>query len=70
MADCQQYYKCVSKDDFKPLTSVIALGILSGGFAIVDIVAAVISGAAIPGLGVVAGVLRSSNCALFFTVAN
>jgi hypothetical protein len=57
MANCEQYFKCVSKDNFKGLTSVIALGILSGGLVIVDILAAVIGGAAIPGLGVVAGVV-------------
>jgi hypothetical protein len=57
MADCGQYFKCVSKDDFTGLTSTIALGILSGALVIVDIVAAVFAGAAIPGLGVVAGVL-------------
>lgn len=57
MANCAQHFKCVSKDDFKGLTSVIALGILSGTLTIIAIVAAVIVGAAIPGLGVVAGVL-------------
>ena len=57
MANCGQYFKCVSKDNYQGLTSVIALGILSGTMMIVDIVAAVIMGAAIPGLGVVAGVL-------------
>lgn len=56
MADCGQYFKCVSKDNFKGLTSVIALGILSGALAIVDIVSAVVGGVAIPGLGIVAGV--------------
>jgi hypothetical protein len=57
MADCGQYFKCVSKDAFTPLDNVIALGILTGVLTIVAIVAAVITGAAIPGLGVVAGVL-------------
>lgn len=55
--NCGKYYKCVTKDNFKGLTSTIALGILSGVLTIVAIVAAVIVGAAIPGLGVVAGVL-------------
>lgn len=55
--NCGQYFKCVSQGAFKPLSSVIALGILSGSLILIDIVAAVISGAAIPGLGVVAGVL-------------
>jgi hypothetical protein len=57
MADCGQYFKCVTKNNFTGLTSVIALGILTGALTIIDIVAAVITGAAIPGLGVVAGVL-------------
>jgi len=57
MANCAQYFKCVRKDDFKALTSVIALGLLSGALVIIDIVVAVIAGAAIPGLGIVAGVL-------------
>lgn len=57
MADCAQYFHCVSKSAFKGLTSVIALGILSGAMIIVDIVVAIISGAAVPGLGIVAGVL-------------
>src|SRR5258708_26949881 len=52
MADCGQFFKCVSKNDFKPLSNVIALGILSGVLTI----AAIIAGSAIPGLGVVAGV--------------
>ncbi|HVO01619.1 MAG TPA: hypothetical protein VMT54_05425 [Candidatus Cybelea sp.] len=56
MADCGQYFKCVSKDAFHPLSNVIALGILTGALVIADIVVAVIAGAAIPGLGVVAGV--------------
>ena len=44
MANCEQYFKCVSKDNFKGLTSVIALGILSGGLVIVDILAALYGG--------------------------
>lgn len=56
MANCGQYFKCVTKDNFKALSSVIALGILSGALLIVDIVVAVIAGAAIPGLGIVAAV--------------
>ena len=55
--NCGQHFKCVSKDNYKGLTIVIALGILSGSLLIVDIVVAIIAGAAIPGLGVVAGVL-------------
>lgn len=55
MANCGQYFKCVNKNNYKGLTSVIALGILSGTLVIAAIVAAVIIGAAIPGLGVVAG---------------
>ena len=57
MANCEQYYHCVTKDNFTGLTSTIALGILTGALTIIAIVAAVIGGAAIPGLGVVAGVL-------------
>jgi hypothetical protein len=57
MADCGQHFKCVTKDAYTGLTSIIALGILSGALIIVDIVAAVFAGAAIPGVGVVAGVL-------------
>lgn len=57
MANCGQYFKCVSKDAFKPLSNVIALGIMSGALVIVDIIAAIVSGAAVPGLGIVAGVL-------------
>jgi hypothetical protein len=56
MANCGQYFKCVSKDAFTPLSNVIALGILSGALVIAAIVAAIISGAAVPGLGVVAGI--------------
>jgi hypothetical protein len=57
MANCGQYFKCVSANDFKPLSNVIALGIMSGALIIVDIIVAIVSGAAVPGLGVVAGVL-------------
>jgi hypothetical protein len=55
--NCEKHFKCVSKDDFKGLTSVIALGIFTGSLIIIEIVAAVIAGVAIPGLGVVSGVL-------------
>lgn len=55
--DCGQFFHCVSKANFKGLSSVIALGILAGALGIVAIVAAAIGGAAIPGLGVVAGFL-------------
>lgn len=57
MADCGKHFKCVGTDQYVGLTSVIALGILSGAMIIIDIVAAIFAGAAIPGLGVVAGVL-------------
>jgi hypothetical protein len=57
MADCAKHFHCVNKDDFTGLTSIIALGILAGTMTIVAIVAAIFVGAAIPGLGVVAGVL-------------
>src|SRR5262245_42196366 len=57
MANCEQYYHCVTKDNFTVLTSTIAVGILNGALTIIAIVAAVIGGAAIPGLGVVACVL-------------
>lgn len=57
MADCGQYFKCVSSAQYKGLTSIIALGIISGTLIIVDIVVAIFAGAAIPGVGVVAGVL-------------
>lgn len=53
MANCGQYYKCVSPGSYKPVTSAIVLGILAGVFTI----AALIAGAAVPGLGIVAGVL-------------
>jgi hypothetical protein len=56
MADCGKHFKCVPTGAFVGLTSVIALGILAGSMVIIDIVAAVILGAAIPGLGIVAGV--------------
>lgn len=57
MADCGQFFKCVTPGNYKPLTSVIALGIMSGALIIIDILAAIFSGAAVPGLGVVAGIL-------------
>ncbi len=57
MANCGKYYHCVTKDHFTGLTNVIALGILAGSLTIGAIVVAVINGAAIPGLGVVAGVV-------------
>jgi len=57
MANCEKYYHCVTKEHFTGLTNVIALGILTGALTIVAIVAAVIAGAAIPGLGVIAGVV-------------
>jgi hypothetical protein len=57
MADCGQYYKCVPSYAYKGLTSTIALGIVSGALIILDIIGAIISGAAVPGLGVVAGIL-------------
>jgi hypothetical protein len=56
MANCGQYYHCVTKQNFTGLNNIIALGILSGALTIVAIVVAVIAGAAIPGLGVIAGV--------------
>ncbi len=55
--NCGKYFKCVPQDQYKGLTSVIALGILTGALTIIAIVAAVIVGAAIPGLGVIAGVM-------------
>lgn len=57
MADCGKHFKCVGTDQYVGLTSTIALGILSGTMILIDIVAAIFAGAAIPGLGVVAGVL-------------
>lgn len=57
MADCGQYFKCVTKDNFKPLSSIIALGIMAGTLILMDVLAAALGGAAIPGVGVVAGVL-------------
>jgi hypothetical protein len=57
MADCGKHFKCVGTNSWTGLTNTIALGILSGALTIIAIVAAVIAGAAIPGLGVVAGVL-------------
>lgn len=57
MADCGKHFKCVDTSAYTGLTNIIALGILSGSMVIIDIVAAIIGGAAIPGLGVVAGVL-------------
>jgi hypothetical protein len=57
MADCGQFFKCVSPANFKPLTSTIALGIIAGVLIIADILVAIVSGAAVPGLGVVAGIL-------------
>ena len=56
MANCGQYYHCVTKDNFTGLNNIIALGILAGALTIVAIVVAVFAGAAIPGLGVVLGV--------------
>ena len=55
--DCGQYYKCVAKENYTGLTSTIALGIMSGALVLTDIVVAIVTGAAVPGLGVVAGVL-------------
>ncbi len=54
--NCGKHFKCVTKDNFTGLTNVIAWGILTGALAIIEIVAMVIGGIAIPGLGVVAGV--------------
>jgi len=56
MADCGKHFKCVGTGQYTGLTSTIALGILAGALIIVDIVAAIFAGAAIPGLGIVAGV--------------
>jgi hypothetical protein len=53
MADCGQYYKCTPPSNYTPLTNAIVLGVLAGTFAI----AAAIAGSAIPGYGIVAGVL-------------
>lgn len=53
MADCGQYYKCVSPGSYTGITSAIVLGIVSGTIAIVALIAA-LAGSAIPGLGVVA----------------
>lgn len=57
MADCGQHFKCVGTNSWVGLTNTIALGILTGAMTIIAIVVAVIAGSAIPGLGVVAGVL-------------
>jgi hypothetical protein len=57
MANCGKYFKCVDTGSWVGLTNTIALGILSGAMTIVDVVAAVLGGVAIPGLGVVAGFL-------------
>src|SRR5437016_13357601 len=56
MADCGQYFKCVSKDDFAPIDNVIVLGLLSGALTITAVIAG-IAGAAVPGLGIVAGIV-------------
>lgn len=53
MANCGKHFKCTNH--YVGLTNVVALGILTGAMVIVDIVAAIFAGAAIPGLGVVAG---------------
>lgn len=54
MADCGQFYKCVSPADFKPLSSVVALGIISGALIVADVVLSIVFGSLIPGLGLVA----------------
>jgi hypothetical protein len=53
MADCGQYYKCTPPSSYTPITNTIVLGVLAGTFAI----AAAIAGSAIPGYGIVAGIL-------------
>lgn len=55
--DCGKHYKCVSTADFKGLSSIIALGVFTGALVLIDVVAMVIAGVAIPGLGIVSGVL-------------
>lgn len=57
MADCQKHFKCVSKDDFKPLTSTIALGVIGGVIMLSELIAAAFGGHTIPGVGVVGGVM-------------
>lgn len=56
MGDCQKHYMCVPPDDFKGLGSTLAWAILAGALTAVEVVAAVVAGAPIPGLGIVAGV--------------
>lgn len=51
--NCGKHFKCVSKNNFQPLGAV-ALGWLTAGIIITDLIVAVVTGSAIPGLGFVA----------------
>jgi len=52
MANCGKHFKCVSASNFRPL-GAIALGLWAAGLIITDLLAGILGGAPIPGLGVV-----------------
>jgi hypothetical protein len=55
--NCGKYYHCVTKDDFTGLTSLLAIGIIAGALTLIEVALLVLAGSAIPGFGVIAGVL-------------
>lgn len=56
MANCGQYYKCVTPANYKPL-GAIALGIAAGSFLLGEILLNAFTGVVVPGLGLVSGIL-------------
>ena len=57
MAECGKHYKCVDTGSWTGLTGTLALAIISGALTLVAVLSFVIVGSAIPGVGIVAGVL-------------
>src|SRR5262245_52393620 len=57
MANCGKHYHCVNPGDFTGLTSLLAIGIIAGALTLIEIALMVVAGAAIPGFGIIAGVL-------------
>ena len=53
MANCGQYYKCVPPKNYMPMTNAIVAGVLAGTFTI----NALLAGSAIPGFGIIAGLM-------------
>ena len=57
MADCGKHFKCVGTGQFVGVSSALVLAMLAGVMTLMDILIAVVAGAAVPVLGILAGVV-------------